>query len=91
MSPNRAARVDVFTAIGDPTRRRILELLSTGDLSVGALTAELGISQPSVSQHLAVLREVGLVEATRSGTSSIYRLRTDPLSEVTGWIDALRT
>lgn len=89
MSPNRAARVDVFTAIGDPTRRRILELLAAGDLSVGLITVELGISQPSVSQHLAVLREVGLVEATRRGTSSIYHLPTDPLAPVKDWIGSL--
>jgi len=89
MSPNTAARADIFSAIGDPNRRRILELLATREHSVGELTIELGIAQPSVSQHLTILRGVGVVDVTKRGTSSIYRLERDALAEVIGWIASL--
>lgn len=91
MTPNRSPRGDVFFAVGDANRRRILELLAGEDRPVGVLAAELGIAQPSVSQHLVVLRDVGLVEATRVGTSSVYRLVSEPLDEVTQWIASLGT
>jgi DNA-binding transcriptional ArsR family regulator len=89
MSPNQLNQVDIFTAIGDARRRRILELLAEKERSVGELTAELHIAQPSVSQHLTVLRGVGVVKLTRRGTSSIYTLERDALAEVIGWIAAL--
>lgn len=80
---------DIFFAIGDPNRRRVLELLATKERSVGELAEQLGIAQPSVSQHLTVLRAVGVVGVTKRGTSSIYRLERDSLAEVIGWIAAL--
>jgi DNA-binding transcriptional ArsR family regulator len=89
MSPNHLASPDIFAVLGDPRRRRILEVLAAGDRSVGALTAELGIAQPSVTQHLAALRDVGLVSFEKRGTSSIYTIVRDPLDEVTDWIAAL--
>jgi DNA-binding transcriptional ArsR family regulator len=89
MSPNHLARPDIFTLIGDARRRRILELLAAGERSVGALATELGIAQPSVTQHLTALREAGLVTVEKRGTSSIYSLVRGPLTEVTAWIEAL--
>jgi DNA-binding transcriptional ArsR family regulator len=89
MSPNQLSQTDIFTAIGDARRRRILELLAVKERSVGELAAELGIAQPSVSQHLTVLRGVGAVALTKRGTSSIYTLERDVLAEVIGWIAAL--
>ena len=89
MSPNHLASPDIFAVIGDPRRRRILELLAAGERSVGALATELGIAQPSVTQHLTALRDAGLVTSEKRGTSSIYTLVLDPLGEVTRWIDAL--
>jgi DNA-binding transcriptional ArsR family regulator len=86
MSPNQITQVDIFTAIGDARRRQILELLAAKERSVGELTTELKIAQPSVSQHLAVLRSVGVVRLTKRGTSSIYSLERDPLAAVIGWI-----
>lgn len=80
---------DLFFAIGDPRRRRILELLHERERSVGQLASELGIAQPSVTQHLGVLREVGLVAVERRGTSSIYTLVPAALAPVTSWIDSL--
>jgi DNA-binding transcriptional ArsR family regulator len=89
MSPNHLASPDIFAVIGDPRRRRILELLAAGERSVGALATELGIAQPSVTQHLTALRDAGLVTSEKRGTSSIYTLVREPLGEVTGWIDRL--
>lgn len=89
MSPNQTTRTDIFSAIGDANRRWILELLSEREYSVGELTEVLKIAQPSVSQHLAVLRGVGLVEATPRGRASIHRLVRSPLAEVTNWIATL--
>ncbi len=89
MSPNHLASPDIFAVLGDARRRRILELLSSAERSVGALAAELGIAQPSVTQHLTALRGVGLVTSERRGTSSIYWLTREPLGEVTRWIETL--
>lgn len=80
---------DIFFAIGDPNRRRILDLLAERDHSVGELATALGIAQPSVTQHLRVLREVELVSSERRGTSSIYTLVPAALAPVTAWIDSL--
>jgi DNA-binding transcriptional ArsR family regulator len=80
----------VFSAIGDARRRRILELLAEHERSVGELTTLLGIAQPSVTQHLAVLREAGLVSVEKRGTSSIYSLEREALAEVTAWVEGLR-
>ena len=85
MSAARARAVDVFAAVGEPNRRRILELLAVGDRAVGELAAELGIAQPSVSQHLAVLTAVGLVASARVGTRSVYSVVPAPLAELTTW------
>jgi DNA-binding transcriptional ArsR family regulator len=89
MSPGRLAHADIFAVIGDARRRRILELLAAGERSVGALATELGIAQPSVTQHLTALRDAGLVTAEKRGTSSIYTLVREPLGEVTNWIESL--
>jgi DNA-binding transcriptional ArsR family regulator len=89
MSPNHLADPDIFAVLGDARRRRILELLAVSERSVGALATELGIAQPSVTQHLAALREVGLVRSEKRGTSSIYSLERGPLADVTTWITSL--
>jgi DNA-binding transcriptional ArsR family regulator len=89
VSPNHLARPDIYAVLGDARRRRILELLAAGERSVGALASELGIAQPSVTQHLAALRDAGLVTSQKRGTSSIYALLREPLGEVTAWIESL--
>ena len=89
MSPNHLAAPDIFAVIGDARRRRILELLTIEERSVGALATELGIAQPSVTQHLTALRDAGLVTSVKRGTSSIYTLVREPLDEVKKWIESL--
>jgi ArsR family transcriptional regulator len=67
----------ILKALANPTRLEILHALAAGPLGVGRLADELRLSQPNVSQHLAVLRSTGLVEADRGGREAIYRL-ADP-------------
>lgn len=76
----------VFRAVSDPTRRRILDLLSEGDRSVNELVAEFGMSQSAVSQHLKVLRTAGLAQPRRSGKQRIYQLDAAPLREAHQWL-----
>ncbi|WP_373356369.1 ArsR/SmtB family transcription factor [Pseudoroseicyclus sp. CXY001] len=83
-----------FDILGDPVRRRILELLSGGERSSGEITeairAEFGITQAAVSQHLRVLREGGFASVTPEGTRRIYALDPAPLSEVDAWLSRFR-
>ena len=80
--------------LGDPVRRRLLELLAEGESSAGALTEvvqrEFGISQPAVSQHLRVLRENGLADVRASGTRRLYSVNPEPLREVDAWLAGFR-
>lgn len=63
-----------FSALGDPTRRRVFELLGRGPRAVGELAAELPVSRPAVSQHLRVLKDAGLVTERRKGTRRVYEI-----------------
>ncbi len=77
---------DVFSAIEDPTRRKILTLLADDAMPVGELTGHFDISRPAVSRHLRVLRETGLVSEKREGRERVYSLRASPLQEIRLWI-----
>ena len=78
-------------ALGDPTRRRIFELLQSGPRAVGELAGDLPVSRPAVSQHLRVLKEAGLVTERREGTRRIYRLDPDGLGELRAYFDRFWT
>jgi DNA-binding transcriptional ArsR family regulator len=78
--------MDAFAVIADPTRRRILDTLRDGAADVGTLVARLGISQPLVSKHLGVLRDVGSVDVTVVGKRRVYRLAENPLPAVLAWV-----
>jgi DNA-binding transcriptional ArsR family regulator len=83
-----------FDILGDPVRRRILELLADGELPAGSIAgtigAEFGISQPAVSQHLRVLRDNGFATVTVDGTRRLYAVDTGPLREIDAWLDRYR-
>ena len=83
-----------FDVLGDPVRRRILELLAEGELSSGSIGAvvqdEFGISQPAVSQHLKVLRESGFATVRPDGARRLYAVESAPLHEVDAWLDTFR-
>jgi DNA-binding transcriptional ArsR family regulator len=79
-----------FAIIAEPSRRAILSLLATAERSVGDLESELGLPQPSISKHLRVLREAGLVEATVDAQRRLYRVRPEPLQEIEAWLAPFR-
>ena len=74
-------------ALGDPTRRAVLELLRDGERSVRELTDHTDVSQPAVSQHLRVLRDAGRVDVRPAGTRRLYRIRPDGFADVRAWVD----
>jgi DNA-binding transcriptional ArsR family regulator len=82
-------RDDVFAVIAEGTRRHILESLRRGDKAVGELVVELQVSQPTVSKHLKVLREAGLVTMRAQGQKRFYSLETAPLDVVRAWLAEL--
>jgi len=86
--------VHAFDVLGDPARRRILELLAAGERPAGAVTdvvrAEFGISQPAVSRHLRVLREAGFATVRPEGARRLYAVNPEPLREVDAWLDPFR-
>src|ERR687896_821005 len=86
--------VHAFEVLGDPVRRRILELLAGGERSSGAITeiirSEFGISQPAVSQHLRVLREAGFATVRPEGTRRLYAVNAEPLHDIDAWLDQFR-
>lgn len=87
--------MNAFDVLGDPVRREILRLLASGEQSAGAIVSVIGprfqISQPAVSQHLKVLRDVGLVSVRAEGTHRMYVVNPAPLREIDDWLMAFRS
>lgn len=77
---------DVYAAIADPTRRRLLDCLAHGEQHVNGLARPFAMSRPAISQHLAVLRRAGLVRVRRVGREQRYRLHPAPLREAYDWL-----
>lgn len=83
--------MDVFEAVAEPNRRVLLDTLAAGDRTAGELVAALpDLTQPSVSRHLRILREVGLVEVRPDAQRRIYALRADGLVAIDSWIEQYR-
>ena len=82
--------MDTFTALSDPTRRRIIESLALGESSFGDLADKFDMSRPAVSQHLKALREAGIVTARADAQRRIYRLADHGLDEVEAWLGRVR-
>jgi DNA-binding transcriptional ArsR family regulator len=81
-----AAENMIFHALADPSRRAIFESLTRGEVAVKDLTARFDISQPAVSQHLATLKEAGLVNARRDGRRVYYEVRPRGMRPLINWI-----
>ena len=77
---------EIFRALADPTRRAVYERLAGGEMSVSELRTGMSVSQPAVSQHLAVLRGAGLVSERRAGRNAYYRADPQGLEPLLGWI-----
>jgi DNA-binding transcriptional ArsR family regulator len=80
-----ATTSDAFNAVAEPRRRAILDLLASGERSVGDLVVTLRLEQPSVSKHLGVLRRVGLVRARRHGRQILYEANPDGIRPLHEW------
>jgi len=80
----------VFDVIAEPNRRAILSLLVSSEQSVGQIERHLRMSQPTVSKHLRVLRDAGVVEATVDAQRRLYRLKPESLREVEAWLAPFR-
>jgi DNA-binding transcriptional ArsR family regulator len=80
----------VFDIIAEPNRRAILSLLIASEQSVGEIERQLRMPQPTVSKHLRVLRDAGVVEATADAQRRLYRLKPEPLQEVDAWLAPFR-
>ena len=81
-----ATTTDPFNAVAEPRRRAILEILAVGESPVNDLVTILGLTQPQVSKHLRVLREVGLVDVREQGRRRIYRLNGRSLKPIHDWV-----
>ena len=77
---------NVFDALGDPTRRHIVESLSQGEASATQLAADLPVTRQAVAKHLSALRDAGLVESRRQGRETLYRVNAEPLDAAAAWI-----
>jgi DNA-binding transcriptional ArsR family regulator len=90
MQTAAVAESKVFHALADPSRRAIFESLTRGEAAVKDLTARFDISQPAVSQHLAALKDAGLVSGRRDGRSVYYRVEPRGMKPLTDWISHYR-
>jgi DNA-binding transcriptional ArsR family regulator len=83
-----ATTTDAFNAVAEPRRRQILDLLAGGELPVNDVVARLGLSQPLISKHLKVLRDVDLVAVRDVGRQRMYSLNGQPLKPIHDWVKA---
>jgi DNA-binding transcriptional ArsR family regulator len=83
--PRAATTSDAFNAVAEPRRRDILNYLSARERPVGDIVAALGLAQPSVSKHLRVLLDVGLVDVRREGRQMFYRTNADGIRPLHEW------
>jgi len=81
---------DIFRALADPTRRLIFERLAAGGMNATALREGLGVSQPAISQHLAVLRDARLVREERQGRVKRYEVDPDGVALIAAWLGKYR-
>jgi DNA-binding transcriptional ArsR family regulator len=84
--PRRPTTHDPFNAIAEPRRRKLLEVLGAEELSVNEIVEQVGWSQPTVSKHLGVLKQVGLVKERRDGRQRLYRVNAGRLKPIYDWV-----
>ncbi len=82
--------MDAFTALADPTRRHIVEMLATGEQSFGELAGRFEMSRPAVSQHLKVLRDANIVASRPDAQRRVYRLNDSALDDLENWVRSVR-
>ena len=85
-----ASRVQSLSALADPVRREVVDLLAGGELAAGELADRFPVSRPAISRHLRVLREAGLVRVRTDGRHRLYALEPGPLRELDAWLERFR-
>jgi DNA-binding transcriptional ArsR family regulator len=90
MSNAATAQTKIFQALADPSRRAIFESLMSGEAAVKDLTARFDISQPAISQHLAALKDAGLVDGRREGRNVYYRVEPRGMQPLIDWVNHYR-
>lgn len=89
---NQSAHLDaIFQALGDPTRRAVLQRLSSGAASVSELARPFNMALPSFLQHLTVLEDCGLVRSRKEGRVRTYQFTPKPMQSAMGWLDEQRS
>jgi DNA-binding transcriptional ArsR family regulator len=83
--PRLRTSSDAFSAVAEPQRRAILDFLAPGERSVGEVVGAVGLAQPSISKHLRVLREAGLVRVRRDGRKMLYRTNAGAIRPMHEW------
>jgi DNA-binding transcriptional ArsR family regulator len=81
---------DIYKALADPTRRKILELLRAGDKNAGQISGQFNVTNASISHHLSILKNAGLVQSEKRGQFIIYSLNTTVFQDVFLWLQGLR-
>lgn len=81
-----AEKHDVFQAIADPTRRKVLQLLAEGDLPISEITSHFSMSRTAIAKHLHILSEAELVSGRKVGREKRFRLQPEPLAELKQWL-----
>ena len=81
---------DTFKALSDPTRREILNLLKRGSMTAGQIVEHFDTTGATISHHLNILRQAGLIEDRKSGKYIYYELNTSVIDEIIGWITSLK-
>jgi len=79
-----------LSALGDPTRQRIIEILAEGERSAGEISQQFDMSAPAISQHLKVLKEAGLVKVRIEGQRRVYEIHPDGFAELAAWLNRIR-
>jgi DNA-binding transcriptional ArsR family regulator len=82
--------LETFTALGEPNRYRIVELLRTGPRAVNDIGERLGMNQPQVSKHLRVLKQAGIVDVEPRAQQRLYELRPEPLEAMADWLERFK-
>jgi len=83
-------KASIFSALAEPSRFQIVELLQSGSLTVGEISERLAIRQPQASKHLRVLLDAGIVEVIADANRRIYKLRQEPFQEIEDWLASYR-
>ncbi|MCW5876274.1 MAG: winged helix-turn-helix transcriptional regulator [Anaerolineales bacterium] len=83
--------MNAFAALADPTRRQIFEIIARGEASSGEIAEQFAFKAPTISQHLKVLRQAGLVQVRADGQRRLYTLDAKGLDRMQVWLDRMRT